>query len=130
MGNGGERQPRGTGTALSDRFFRHAPGRPEGRPTNATRYLCAAAYLNPAYANQVIWELVASRRAVAPSVGMDLGPVIRHCLNARRIQLTRDVILAILLVAGLIVATVPTLIVLFIGFLLSLLPAPTGSAIR
>ena len=126
MGNGAERQPRGTGTALSDRFFRHAPGRPEGRPTNATRYLCAAAYLNPAYANQVIWELVASRRAVAPSVGMDLGPVIRHCLNARRIQLTRDVILAILLVAGLIVATVPTLIVLFIGFLLSLLPAPDG----
>src|SRR5260370_11303683 len=114
--------PRRAGPALSDRFFGYAARQPDVPLTNATRYLCAAAYLDPTFANAVIGELVASRRAVAPSIGIDLGPVIRHCLNSRRIQLIRDVILAILLVSGLVLATLPTVLVLTIGLALTLLP--------
>ena len=118
-------QRRETGAALSDRFFRHSSRRPDKPLTNATRYLCAAAYLDSLFANAVIWELLASRRAVAPSIGIDLGPIIRHCLNARRLQLIRDVILAILLLIGIVVATLPTLIVLIIGAALTFLPGGT-----
>ena len=111
-------------TALSARFFGHAAGRPTGRPSNPTRYLCAAAYLNPWYANQVVGELVASHRAVAPSVDIDLGPIVRHCLHARRIALIRDAVLTCLLVAGLILALVPTIAVLAISFGLGMLRGP------
>lgn len=122
--SGGDERTRArhASTTQPDRFFDHAASRPDNPLTNATRYLCAAAYLNPSFANDVIWELLASRRAVAPSIGMDLGPVIRHCLNSRRIQLARDVILTILLVAGLILATAPAILVLTASFVLSFLP--------
>lgn len=82
-------------------FFAHAPRRPALFLSNATRYLCAAPYLNEEFADVVIGELVASRRAVAPSIGIDLGPIIRHCLRARRIALTRDVMLVICLLVAL-----------------------------
>ena len=118
-------QPGAEGPVLSGRFFQHSSRQSDNPLTNATRYLCAAAYLNPFFANAVIWELLASRRAVAPSIGIDVGPVIRHCLNARRLQLIRDVILAILLVAGIFLATLPTLIVLVIGAALTFLPGGT-----
>jgi len=105
-----------------DQFFDHATAQPGGPMSNSTRYLCAAAYLNPAYANAVINELVASHRAVAPSLGIDLIPIIRHCLNARRAQLLRDVLLTVLLIAGLFLATVPIIAILVISFCLSFLP--------
>ena len=100
--------------------------------SNATRYLCAAAYLAPSFANTVISELVGSHRAVAPSRGIDLEPIIRHCLKARRMQLTRDILLSILLLAGVVVATsglfagavgatVPVILVL-VAFFLDYLP--------
>ena len=123
--DGTRAQHRETGTAFSDRFFQHSSRRSNNPLTNATRYLCAAAYLNPLFANAVIWELLASRRAVAPSIGIDLGPVIRHCLNARRLQLIRDVILSILLVIGIFLATLPTIIILIIGAALTFLPGGT-----
>jgi hypothetical protein len=110
------------GAALSGRFFSHAQARPAGRVTNTTRYLSAAAYLNPRYANVVIGDLVASHRAVVPSVGIDLGVIIRHCLNARGIQLVRDVLLTVLLVISLILATVPTIIIVIIASFLGFLP--------
>lgn len=110
------------GPALSDRFFQHASCRSGNPLTNATRYLCAASYLNPAFATTVIWELLASRRAVAPSIGIDLGPVIRNCLNSRRIQLIRDVILTILLVVGVFLVPLPTFAVLIAGAILAFLP--------
>ena len=113
------------GPALSDRFFQHAPRRSGNPLTNATRYLCAASYLNPAFATTVIWELLASRRAVAPSIGIDLGPVIRNCLNSRRIQLIRDVILTILLVVGVFFVPLPTFAVLTAGAILAFLPGGT-----
>jgi hypothetical protein len=113
-----------TQSALSGRFFHHALGRPAGRPSNPTRYLCAAAYLNPWYANRVIGELVASHRAVAPSVDIDLAPIIGYCLHARRIALVRDIVLTILLAAGLALAFLPTIAVLIIAFGLAFLRGP------
>jgi hypothetical protein len=103
-------------------FFGHASRWPTGPLNNVTRYLCAAAYLDPAFANVVISELVASHRAVVPSLGVDVLPVIRHCLRARRMQLIRDVILTILLAIGLFFATVPLIGILVLGFVLGRLP--------
>ena len=59
--------------------------------TDATRYLCAAAYLDGHFTRQVIDEVLhESNRAVAPSYGVDLGPIVRHCLEAERRLLNRD----------------------------------------
>jgi hypothetical protein len=107
----------------SGRFFFHAQPRPAGRMTNATRYLSAAAYLSPAYAGAVIRELVASHRAVAPSVGIDLGPIIRHCLRARSIQLTRDIIFTVLLIIGLVLARGQTILILVVALFAGFLPS-------
>ena len=123
----GQTVPRQASAALENGspgpFFSHARTRPAGRMTNATRYLCAAAYLDAGYAATVIRELVASVRAVAPSVGIDLGPIIRHCLRARNIQLARDVVLSVLLLIGLIVDTELTVLLLVFCFLAGFLPA-------
>jgi hypothetical protein len=90
--------------------------------SNATRYLCAAAYLDAAFANWVIGELVASHRAVAPSRGIDLVPIVRHCLKARNMQLTRDVLLTALLIIGLFFTLGSLVLTLVITFVLSFLP--------
>jgi hypothetical protein len=105
-----------------DQFFGHAVAEQGGPLSNATRYLCAAAYLDRSYANTVIGELLGSHRAVAPSLGVDLVPVIRHCLNARSAQLLRDVLVTVLLLAGLFLATAPTIAILVISLCLSFLP--------
>jgi hypothetical protein len=91
--------------------------------TNATRYLCAAAYQRSWFANSVIGELLSSHRAVAPSVGVDLGPIIRHSLRARNLQLTRDIVLAFLLLAGLYLAPLQTVFILFLAFFVGFLPS-------
>jgi hypothetical protein len=90
--------------------------------SNATRYLCAAAYLAPSFANIVISELVGSHRAVAPSRGIDLEPIIRHCLKARRMQLIRDILLCVLLFVGLVLAQLPLILILVVAFFLGFLP--------
>ena len=107
-------------------FFSHGPpgSPPEAeRQTNATRHLCAAAYLAPSFANHVIGELIASHRAVAPSRGIDLEPIIRHCLKARRMKLIRDIVLSVLLFVGLVAATVPLVFILAVTFVGGYLPA-------
>ncbi|MCO5985101.1 hypothetical protein NE235_03145 [Actinoallomurus spadix] len=73
--------------------FQHARrGGIPRRMSDATRYLCAAAYLDERFCRKVIDELVdAEHRAVVPSYGFDVGPVISHSLRARRLQLIRDV---------------------------------------
>ena len=111
------------GTTRAGRFFSHAERHPVRSMTNATRYLCAAAYLSPRYAGTIIRELVASHRAVAPSVGIDVGPVIRHCLRARNMQLIRDLLIAALLIINLLVDPGTTVTVLLIAFLLGFLPS-------
>ncbi|MGD0244826.1 MAG: zinc ribbon domain-containing protein [Streptosporangiaceae bacterium] len=105
-----------------DEFFNHAMTQPDGPLSNSTRYLCAAAYLDPTYAKSVIGELVMSHRGVAPSLGIDLIPIIRHCLHARQAQLVRDLLLTVILIIGLLLATVPIIAILIISFFLSFLP--------
>ena len=105
------------------RFFSHAQARLADGMSNATRYLSAAAYLSPGYAGVVIRELVNSHRAVAPSVGMDVGPIVRHCLRARRIQLSRDLVLALLLLVGLIFSRTLMVGLIVVGLLLAFLPS-------
>ncbi|HKS44834.1 MAG TPA: hypothetical protein VJT49_06895 [Amycolatopsis sp.] len=59
-----------------------------------TRYLCGAARMDERFADRVLHGLLAGDlRAVAPSVGFDLRPVLLHCLAARRQRFLRDVVL-------------------------------------
>ncbi|WP_375433420.1 hypothetical protein [uncultured Friedmanniella sp.] len=71
--------------------------------TDATRYLCAAAYLDEDFARTVLDEvLYQSHRSVAPSHGFSVVPVVRHCLATRRRTLLRDAVVTVLLLAGLV----------------------------
>ncbi|MGP4084676.1 hypothetical protein [Streptomyces sp. KR55] len=69
------------------------PTPPEPPPTpphasEATRLLCAGAYLNPEYRDRVIEELYLNeQRLVAPSLGFDAARVLAHALRARRQEL-------------------------------------------
>jgi hypothetical protein len=81
-------------------FFHHIGDRPPAKVSNATRHLCAAAYEDPAYTNTVIRQLISTHRGVAPSQGIDLDPIMRHCLRARKMRLIRDILFVGLLVAG------------------------------
>ncbi|HZD73927.1 MAG TPA: hypothetical protein VE776_08610 [Actinomycetota bacterium] len=59
----------------------------DGAPSrsDATRYLCAGAYLDSDFAQAAIHAIVEEEhRAVGPSYGIDLRPILRHCLAARR----------------------------------------------
>jgi hypothetical protein len=93
-----------------------------GPISNATRYLCAAAYIAPSFANTVISELVRSHRAVAPSRGIDLEPIIRHSLKARQMQLVRDILLCVLLFLGVVLAQLPLILIMVVAFCLGFLP--------
>src|SRR5882757_6687146 len=66
------------------------PGLPPTPPhaSEATRLLCAGAYLDPAYRDRVIDELhLNEQRLVAPSLGFDAARVLAHALRARRQEL-------------------------------------------
>ncbi len=84
----------------STRTERSAPP-PPPPSTEASRYLCAAAYLDRRFADRVVDKVLRERhRAVAPSYGVDLHAVVRHCLAARRHRFARALVLtALLLVA-------------------------------
>ncbi|RFS45013.1 hypothetical protein D0Q02_19370 [Micromonospora craniellae] len=62
--------------------------------SNATRHLCAGAYLDEQFLrtslNQVYRQ---DRRLVAPSYGFDLVAVLGHCLQARRLFTIRDAVI-------------------------------------
>jgi hypothetical protein len=62
--------------------------------SDTTRYLCAAAHFDDRFARQVIGQVAGNpHRAVVPSLGVDLGTVLRHCFAARRRQVLRDVLI-------------------------------------
>ncbi|KQX59065.1 MULTISPECIES: hypothetical protein [unclassified Streptomyces] len=82
------------------------PRQPEGPPTpppgapaalgprrtpatsEATRLLCAGAYLDDAFRDAVVDELyVHEERFAAPSLGFDASRVLAHALRARRVEL-------------------------------------------
>ncbi|MGW4195460.1 hypothetical protein [Streptomyces sp. NPDC005004] len=63
------------------------PGTPP-HASEATRLLCAGAYLDPGYRDRVIEELhLNEQRVVAPSFGFDAARVLAHALRARRFEL-------------------------------------------
>ena len=104
---------------LRSSFFSHAAAAAPGPASNATRYLCAAAYLDPPFATTVLGELMGSHRAVVQSRGIDLIPVIRHCYKARKQRLARDIVLTILDLPFFWGLLLP---ILGVAFLLSFLP--------
>ncbi|MER5443587.1 hypothetical protein [Streptomyces sp. NPDC002790] len=55
--------------------------------SEATRLLCAGAYLDQGYRDRVIEQLhLYEQRIVAPSLGFDAARVLAHALRARRIE--------------------------------------------
>jgi hypothetical protein len=63
--------------------------------SEATRHLCVAMHLDRDLARRAMREVFdGEARAIAPSFGVDLGVVVRHCLVARNRQRVRDAVLA------------------------------------
>ncbi|MGI0494901.1 hypothetical protein ACN4EG_24215 [Alkalinema pantanalense CENA528] len=66
--------------------------------TETTRYLCAAAHLDPFFSQQVIQQILHEEyRAVIVPAGLDLFTIVKHCLNARRRRIIRDILLTVIL---------------------------------
>src|SRR5437868_9980719 len=85
---------------------------------DVTRYLCVGAYTDTKFAQQVVEQVIADERGmVAPSPGVDLVPVARHCLAARELAYTRDTNLT--LTAAFCFLFAPAWVLLF-GWLLRL----------
>ncbi|MFA1539072.1 hypothetical protein [Actinomadura monticuli] len=105
----------GNGAARPRAYFTHAPEMPHReRIEDATRYLCCAAHLDEDMSRRILKEcLYEEHRAIVPSYGFDLRPVLAHCLKARRLRLLRDTVLTLALVAGLLISWTVTLVVLF-----------------
>ena len=76
-------------------------GRDPGAAAESTRYLCAAAYLDRRFANWVVEEMLENElRSTAPSHGVDLVPVVRHCVRSRHLRLVRNVVLTVVVYGG------------------------------
>jgi hypothetical protein len=70
--------------------------------SRSTRYLCAAAHLDDFFWKTSLGRVYyQSNRAVAPSYGFALVPVLWHCLRARNMAIARDAAVAGTLLAGL-----------------------------
>jgi len=68
------------------------------KPTDSTRYLCAAVYFDRKFRNRVIREIVdEEQRAIGTSPGLDLVMVVEHALAVSRRKFRRDIWLALLL---------------------------------
>ena len=68
---------------------------------DVTRYLAAAAYLDETFRAEVLSQTMRQKhRFIAPSYGVDIGCVARHCLASRRLSRRRDVILTALIILG------------------------------
>lgn len=79
-------------------------GHRRGRRSEATRYLCAAAHLDETFRSRATQGLLSQpHRAVAPSYGIDVVPILRHCLSAQRRVITRDIVLSLILLVALLV---------------------------
>ncbi|MGW5413404.1 hypothetical protein [Actinomadura geliboluensis] len=86
-------------------FYHAQPGAetPRQPMQNTTRYLCAAVYLDRRIGDRVIAEFLDDEnRAVVPSYGFDVEPVVLHALRARRYRLVRDLVLCGVWLAALV----------------------------
>jgi len=112
-------------------LFAHcAPPQQSAGPLNAiTRYLCGASYVDPAFGDRVVGELMEdAHRAVVPPTGYDLEPVLRHAYRARRIWLAQHALVTLVLLVGLVLAPVGTILLVLAGLALAL-PALVGGRI-
>lgn len=81
----------GTATAAVDPSYHALSG--------STRRLCAAAQLDAGFRAHVLRTTVHERhQAIAPSYGIDVPQVVKHCLVANRRELIRDAWLTVLLI--------------------------------
>src|SRR6266508_7009879 len=86
-----------------------AHGAPDPTTSAATRYLCVGAHVDPQFADRVIHDVLEERhRAVCPSRGIDLVPIVRHCLASKRRRLVRDLAILGVLAVSLVVRPMPT----------------------
>lgn len=77
------------------------PAGSEAAP-DVTRLLAAAAYLDETFRDEAIRQtLYESYRFIAPSYGVNIGSVVRHCIASRALSRRRDVLLSGLLLVGL-----------------------------
>lgn len=77
------------------------PGPPPRYKSASTVHLCAAAYIDQGFRDQVLRDVYhRPHRALAPNPGTDPVPVIQHALHARALSLVRT---SLVLVLGLIV---------------------------
>lgn len=117
-----------TGSPPSVGFFRHGASREPrtGPMQNLTRYLCAAMYLDKGLCDAVIKEYVyESYRAIVPSHGYDLEPVIRHARQARLMRIVRDTVLVVVWIGLFVVApmlAIPIFLLCAYGTLLVRIP--------
>ena len=96
-------EPPLNGHALPGPQFDLGPGDLSEVDWETTRYLAAAAQLDPVYARQVVRRIIGEPfRAVAPAAGADVVIVTRWALAALRRQAKRDAVLAFLLLLGVI----------------------------
>ncbi len=64
--------------------------------SEATRYLCASAYLDGGFREQVIRQLVEDKHnALAVCYGIDPVALLKHCLAARRLDTVRTLLLTL-----------------------------------
>jgi hypothetical protein len=89
--------------------------------SETTRLMCAAAYLDGVFAQDVVDEVIhEEHRAVAIPPGVDIGAVAKHCVQACRQKLVRDVLLTSdLLLAVVLFVVERSLGWLLLGFLLA-----------
>jgi hypothetical protein len=81
------------------------PGHLPRTRDDTTRYLCAAAHLDPDYANKAIREfLVEDTRPVPVTPGVDAAAVLGEAVAARTRRKLRDIALLLLLIAILFLA--------------------------
>jgi hypothetical protein len=74
-----------------------------GDSTDSTRLLCAAAYIDEKFAENLIsGTLRSSRRAVPPHFGVDIEPVLLHCLAAQGRRRARDFALSLFLLLAIV----------------------------
>jgi hypothetical protein len=96
-----------------------------------TRYLCAAAHLDPGFADSAIREfLTEPLRAIPPSPAVDVATVLREAVAARRWRLLRDWSLLAILILFAISGIGLAIAWLLFGLVLTLLTSGWGSHSR
>jgi hypothetical protein len=69
------------------------------KKSNTTGYLCAAAQIDRTFRTQVLEKILDEEyRVISIPAGVDLLAVAKHCLDAKRRKLIRNIIISILFI--------------------------------